>query len=106
MLRVDNRGVDVGEDAKFVGDTNVVAVRGYAVTDHAFADLPVGERFDHSVFERHAANPVIWLNGHHFSLRFAARSASVIAATSSRTGPQKGNLRCVKNSQCRRAATS
>src|ERR1043166_4799829 len=69
MFWIDDRRVDVGENAKFICDANVVAIRRNAVTDHAFADLAVGKRLDHLVFERHAANPLIRLDGHHFSLR-------------------------------------
>ena len=64
MLWIDDRGIHIGENLKLIGDANVVAVRRNSVTDDAFADLAIRERLDHLVLQRHAANPVVWLDGH------------------------------------------
>ena len=64
MLWIDDGRIDVGENLKFIGDANVVPVRRNSVADDTFANLAVGERLDHFVFERHFANPAVWLNGH------------------------------------------
>ena len=69
MFGVDDGAVDVGEDFELVGDTDVIPVRGDAVADDTFADLAVGEGFDHFVLEGHAANPRIGLNRHPFLLQ-------------------------------------
>ena len=45
--------VDVGEHFEFVGDADVVAVRRQAERHHAVAHLPILERLDHPVLERH-----------------------------------------------------
>ncbi len=56
---IDDGGIDVGENAELVGNANVVAVGGHAVADDSFADLAVGERLDHFMFQGHFANPAI-----------------------------------------------
>ena len=64
LLGVDDGGVYVGEDVELIGDTDVVAVARYPITDHAVAHLPVFERLDHAMFQRHLSNPDIRLDRH------------------------------------------
>jgi len=44
---------------EFIRDADVVSVGRYAVADYSFPHLPVRERLDHFMFQRHAANPAI-----------------------------------------------
>src|SRR5258708_36247868 len=44
----------------------ILAVRRHSVADHSFAHLPVCERLDHSVLQRVAPDPTVWLDGHPF----------------------------------------
>src|SRR2546430_12362751 len=75
ILRVDDGGVDVGEDLELVRAAHVVAVAGGAVGDDPLAvrlaHLPGLEGLDHAVLARHAADPVIGLDAHRFSCRGA-----------------------------------
>jgi hypothetical protein len=64
VFGVDNGGVDVGEDLEFVGDAQIVPVRGDAVRDYAFTHLAVIERTDHSMFLGHAADPAVTFDCH------------------------------------------
>ena len=59
VLGVDQRVVDVGEDAELGRHARVVAVGRQPVGDHALAGLPVDERLDHAVRSRHLADPSI-----------------------------------------------
>src|SRR5579885_590475 len=66
MFGIHDRRIHVGEDAKFVRDPDVVPVGRDPVADNPVPHLPVRERLDHFVFERHAPNPAVWLHGHPF----------------------------------------
>src|SRR3977135_437063 len=72
VLRVDDGGVDVGEDLELVRAAHVVAVAGGAIGhDPAavhFAHLSGLERLDHRVLARHAADPVVGLDAHVSSI--------------------------------------
>ena len=84
---IDHRVEDVREHLELVGHPQVVPVRTQAVGDQrhgrhgggrlgggvgrrgdrrvfAATHLPVGERLDHAVFERHLANPGVRLHSH------------------------------------------
>jgi hypothetical protein len=67
-FRIDDCGVDIGEDLEFVGAAHVVAVTRGSVRDDAavfvFANLAGLEGLDHAVLRRHAANPAIRLDAH------------------------------------------
>ena len=64
ILRVHDRGIDIGEDFELVRHPGVVAVGRQAVGDDAIAREVLDERFDHLVLLRARANPVVGLNGH------------------------------------------
>ena len=64
VLGIDQRIVEIGEDLEFVGDARVVAIRGQAVADAAFAALALDERLDHVLAQRGFANPAIGQDGH------------------------------------------
>ena len=68
VFRVDDGAVDIGEDFKFIGTTDVVAVAGCAVGNDALAvglfDLVGLERLNHAVFFGHAAYPFVGFNAH------------------------------------------
>ena len=68
VFRVDDGAVDIGEDFKFIGTADVVAVAGCAVGNDALAvglfDLVGLERLNHAVFFGHAAYPFVGFNAH------------------------------------------
>ena len=66
MLWIHNRRIHVRENPELVRHADVVTVRRNSVTDHSLAHLPVRERLDHLVLQRHAPDPTVWLNGHPF----------------------------------------
>ena len=53
MFGIDDRGIHVREDAKFVGHAYVVTIGGNTVADHAVAYLAIFERLDHLVLASH-----------------------------------------------------
>src|SRR5579871_5125249 len=71
MLRIDDRSIHIRKNLELVRHADVVAVRRYPVADHAFANLPVRERFDHLMFQRHPPDPLVGLNGHPSSSNFS-----------------------------------
>src|SRR6202022_1152040 len=64
ILGVHDGGIHVGEDAKIIGDADIVSVTGGAVTYDAVSDLAVRKRFDHFVFKRHLSYPTVGLYRH------------------------------------------
>src|SRR5690606_10249302 len=68
VLRVDDRGVDVGEDLELARAAHVVAVAGRAVADDAppvdLLHLPRLERIDHAVLLGHVPDPAVALDAH------------------------------------------
>src|SRR5580693_10583295 len=70
MLRIYDRRIHIGKNLKLVRHSDVVAVRRHSIADHAFANLPVRERFDHLVLQRHPPDPLVGLNGHPSSSKF------------------------------------
>jgi len=73
MFRVDDRGVDIGEDLKLIRDADIVAIRGYAEGNDALAHLVIDERLDHAMLLCHFADPMIWFNSHSSSNYLALR---------------------------------
>src|SRR5271169_5884509 len=95
MLRIHNRRIHIRENLKFVRHAYVVAIRRNSISDHTFAHLPVGERLDHLVLQRHFADPPVWLNRHpclltsplNFELFSYVTALDVSRTVSSRTPP-------------------
>ena len=67
ILGIHGGRKDVGEDLEFVGDADVVSVGGNAIRYDPVADLLLFERFDHALFVRHLADPVIRFEAHILS---------------------------------------
>ena len=88
VLRIDHRGIDVGEDLELVRHARVVAVGRQAVADHALALLRLDERLDHAVVLRHAADPAIGHHGHQ-AAPGGKQSVRVIPGGSSSIGPSR-----------------
>src|SRR6185312_17149738 len=91
-LRIDDGGVDVGEDLELAGAAHVVAVAGGAVGNQplliANLHLPGLERLDHAVLFGHAADPLVGFDAH-------AVSGSVGTARSNRAQSRKNTwLEC------------
>ena len=84
-LRVDDGGVDVGEDLELIGDAEVVAVGGESVGDDAFANLLLAEGLDHLVVDCLLADPAVALNGH---------ACGVLLSWGGRVGLDTAALRC------------
>ena len=66
VLRVHDRGIHIGEDAKLVRYAHIVAIGRHTVTDNALAHLAIFKGLDHVVLSRHLANPLVRLHRHHF----------------------------------------
>ena len=68
IFRIDDGGVDIGEQFKFVGAADIVAVARCAVGDNALtidmADLIRLKRLDHAVLRSHAADPLVGFDAH------------------------------------------
>src|SRR5207237_7787764 len=87
-LRVDDRGIDVGEDLEFGCAADVVAVARCAVRDHAppgeLLHLRRLERLDHPLLSRHASDPTVRFDAHVFwttmfgNLELMSRCSSAI----------------------------
>src|ERR1700730_98203 len=68
-LRIDDGGIDVGEDLDLVGAANVVPVArravGYDLVAVRHPDLFGRKRFDHAVRGGHAPDPAVALDAHY-----------------------------------------
>src|SRR5690606_25497270 len=92
VLRVDDGGVDVGEDLELARAAHVVAVAGRAVADDAPAvdllHLSGLERVDHAVLFGHRPDPAVALDAHAVVPWGKARERAIVGGRPGRVYPR------------------
>src|ERR1700682_914671 len=96
MFGIDDCRIHVRKDAEFIGNTDVVAIRGDSITNDPFSHLAISEGLNHLMLQRHAPDPAVWLNRHPRLLDYFWRDRKLLAA---KKKPSVDEAPCLDNPQ-------